>query len=495
MRDFLPADKARREHVLSVIRRTFREHGFDEIETPVVEDSARLHAGLGGDNEKLAFAVMKRDLKQEALQQAADTGDSLELADLGLRFDLTVPLARFYATHRAELPKVFRAIQIAPVWRAERPQKGRFRQFVQCDIDIIGEAGPLAEIELIAATAAALEALGFTGTNGCTIRINDRRILRRIVSSLGIPDESFERALIAIDKEDKIGVDGVVKELVELELGEEATLAPVLGHLGRISGTNSGTNSGNNSGSERGGSDGDRAGGGDADGDGDRAGGGDADGDGDRAGDGDADDDGAGDRGGVRAGADLPADGWDLLDAPPDWLDPHAYRDLLAIRSAVNTATSGRARLVFSPNLVRGMGYYTGTIFEIAHPDLPYSLGGGGRYDGMIGRFLGTDVPAAGFSLGFERLVELVQLPEDAAANSVVLIYDADVEPARLAALKQELVAGGARATLAERPKNLKALIDQLGASGWTQFAFVTSATGGSDDLELRQISAAEPAQ
>ena len=475
MRDFLPADKARREHVLSVIRRTFREHGFDEIETPVVEDSARLHAGLGGDNEKLAFAVMKRDLKQEALQQAADTGDSLELADLGLRFDLTVPLARFYATHRAELPKVFRAIQIAPVWRAERPQKGRFRQFVQCDIDIIGEAGPLAEIELIAATAAALEALGFTGTNGCTIRINDRRILRRIVSSLGIPDESFERALIAIDKEDKIGVDGVVKELVELELGEEATLAPVLGHLARISGTNSG--------SARGGSDGDRAGGGDAGGDGDRAG------------DGDADDDGAGDRGGVRAGADLPADGWDLLDAPPDWLDPHAYRDLLAIRSAVNTATSGRARLVFSPNLVRGMGYYTGTIFEIAHPDLPYSLGGGGRYDGMIGRFLGTDVPAAGFSLGFERLVELVQLPEDAAANSVVLIYDADVEPARLAALKQELVAGGARATLAERPKNLKALIDQLGASGWTQFAFVTSATGGSDDLELRQISAAEPAQ
>jgi histidyl-tRNA synthetase len=491
MRDFLPADKARREHVLSVIRRTFREHGFDEIETPVVEDSARLHAGLGGDNEKLAFAVMKRDLKQEALQQAADTGDSLELADLGLRFDLTVPLARFYATHRAELPKVFRAIQIAPVWRAERPQKGRFRQFVQCDIDIIGEAGPLAEIELIAATAAALEALGFTGTNGCTIRINDRRILRRIVSSLGIPDESFERALIAIDKEDKIGVDGVVKELVELELGEEATLAPVLGHLGRISGTNSGTNSG----SERGGSDGDRAGDGDAGGDGDRAGDGDAGGDGDRAGDGDADDDGAGDRGGVRAGADLPADGWDLLDAPPDWLDPHAYRDLLAIRSAVNTATSGRARLVFSPNLVRGMGYYTGTIFEIAHPDLPYSLGGGGRYDGMIGRFLGTDVPAAGFSLGFERLVELVQLPEDAAANSVVLIYDADVEPARLAALKQELVAGGARATLAERPKNLKALIDQLGASGWTQFAFVTSATGGSDDLELRQISAAEPAQ
>ncbi len=141
------------------------------------------------------------------------------------------------------------------------------------------------------------------------------------------------------------------------------------------------------------------------------------------------------------------------------------------------------------------MGYYTGTIFEIAHPDLPYSLGGGGRYDGMIGRFLGTDVAAAGFSLGFERLVELVQLPEDAATNSIVLIYDRDVEPARLAALKTELVTHGARATLAERPKNLTALIDQLGASGWTQFAFVTTATETADDLDLRQISASEPAQ
>src|ERR1700712_1366362 len=234
MRDFLPADKARREHVLSVIRRTFRAHGFDEIETPVVEDSARLHAGLGGDNEKLAFAVMKRDLKADDLQAAADAGNYLDLADLGLRFDLTVPLARFYASHRAELPKVFRAIQIAPVWRAERPQKGRFRQFVQCDIDIIGEAGPLAEIELITATSAALEALGFTGANACTIRINDRRILRSIVESLGIPAESYERALITIDKEDKIGVDGVVKELVEQGLGEVATLTPVLESLSAL---------------------------------------------------------------------------------------------------------------------------------------------------------------------------------------------------------------------------------------------------------------------
>jgi histidyl-tRNA synthetase len=415
MRDFLPADKAQREHVLAVIRRTFHEHGFDEIETPVVEDSSRLHAGLGGDNEKLSYAVMKRDLKQDALDQAAASGDALELADLGLRFDLTVPLARFYATHRAELPTVFRAIQIAPVWRAERPQKGRYRQFVQCDIDIIGEAGPLAEIELITATAATLEALGFSGSNACTIRINDRRILRRIVEALGIPNESYERALITIDKEDKIGVGGVVSELIEQGLGEAAILAPVLDGLSALAG-----------------------------------------------------------------------DGWELLDSPPDWLDLDAYRDLLAIRDAAHDT----ARLVFSPGLVRGMGYYTGTIFEISHPDLPYSLGGGGRYDGMIGRFLGTDVPAAGFSLGFERLVELVQLPDDEAANAVALVYEADVAPPQLAALKSELIATGVRTTLAKRTKNTTALLEQLAATGYPRFAFVSATTVSVRELEIRNIGA-----
>src|SRR5476651_2684185 len=415
MRDFLPADKARREHVLSIIRKVFREHGFDEIETPVVEDSDRLHAGLGGDNEKLSYAVMKRDLKTDDLQEAATSGDYLDLADLGLRFDLTVPLARFYASHRSELPAVFRSIQIAPVWRAERPQKGRYRQFVQCDIDIIGEAGPLAEIELLTATAASLEALGFSGPNACTIRINDRRILRRIVETLGIPDASYERALITIDKEDKIGVEGVVKELVEQGLGTAATLTPLLESLNSLAG-----------------------------------------------------------------------DGWELLDSPPEWLDLDAYRELMTIRDAVDDS----ARLVFSPNLVRGMGYYTGTIFEIAHPALPYSLGGGGRYDGMIGRFLGSEVPAAGFSLGFERLVELVQLPEDAAANAVALVYDADVAPPQLAALKSELIASGVRTTLARRTKNTTAQLEQLAASGYSRFAFVAATTVSARELEIRNIGA-----
>jgi histidyl-tRNA synthetase len=421
MRDFLPADKARREHVLSVIRETFRAHGFDEIETPVVEDSARLHAGLGGDNEKLSFAVMKRDLSRETLEAAASADDALQLADLGLRFDLTVPLARFYATHRAELPRVFRSIQIAPVWRAERPQRGRYRQFMQCDIDIIGDDSQLAEVELITATAAALTALGL---DGCSIRINDRRILRSIVADLGIAPDGFERALIVIDKEDKIGADGVVRELAEAGLLPKDAVAAATAHLKSMS--------------------------------------------------------------------ELDNHGWSLLEgpaAPPTWLDQPAYVDLLALRAAV--AASGiSAHLVFSPNLVRGMGYYTGTIFEIAHPDLDYSLGGGGRYDGMIGRFLGTDVPAAGFSLGFERLVDLVELPDDATTDSIGLVYEPDVAAAVLARLKAELVASGSRVTLAPRARNSKQQLDQLAAQGFARFAFVTDAVVSAEDLEVRTISA-----
>ena len=415
MRDFLSAEKARREHVLAVIRKTFRAHGFDEIETPVLEDSARLHSGLGGDNEKLSYAVMKRDLSHDALTAAADADDSLQLADLGLRFDLTVPLARFYASHRAELPKVFRSIQIAPVWRAERPQKGRYRQFVQCDIDIIGDETDLAEVELITATVAALDALGLTG---CTIRINDRRILRTLVESLGIAPDSYERALITIDKEDKIGVDGVVRELVEHGLVPEQRVADVTAQLGGLTG--------------------------------------------------------------------LDHHGWLLLEGEaPAWLDKPAYVDLLAIRAAVETSGSD-ARLEFAPNLVRGMGYYTGTIFEITHPDLPYSLGGGGRYDGMIGRFLGTDVPAAGFSLGFERLVDLVELPDESTADAVALVFDQGVPASQLASLKGQLVASGSRTTLAARAKNSKLQLEQLAASGFSRFAFVTNETRTLDELELR---------
>jgi histidyl-tRNA synthetase len=417
MRDFLAQDKERRERVLSVIRSVYRAHGFDEIETPVMEDSSRLHAGLGGDNEKLAFGVLKRGLTADDLHAA---NDPLELADLGLRFDLTVPLTRFYATHRAELPSVFRSIQIAPVWRAERPQKGRYRQFLQCDIDIIGEAGPLAEVELLGATADTMDALGI---DGWSLRINDRRILHSLLRHWKIEPEDSERVLIALDKEDKIGVQGVVDELAELGFGDAELIASVL--LG----------------------------------------------------------------GELTALAD---DGWSLDAAEaPAWLDLEVYAELRALRDALP-----QARVVFSPILVRGMGYYTGTIFEIAHPSSTSSLGGGGRYDGMIGRFLGTDVPAAGFSIGFERILDLVRLPQAEATDAVVLLYDANVAPPTLLALKSALLdigaPGGRRVRLERRPRNLKPLLEQLSASGFGQFAAVTAATTSIDELEFRPLLAQE---
>jgi histidyl-tRNA synthetase len=416
MRDFLPTEKAKREHALETIRRSYAAHGFDEIETPVVEDAARLHAGLGGDNEKLAFGILRRGLDADDVARAAAADDLASLTDLGLRFDLTVPLARFYATHRAELPSVFKAIQIAPVWRAERPQKGRYRQFVQCDIDIIGEAGPLAEIELITATAATLRALGITG---CRIRINHRSILRKLVASWQIAEGDYERALITIDKEDKIGVEGVVAELVEngLLAAEHADVAR-------------------------------------------------------------------------QNLAGLPNDGWNLLQAGRDlpWLDSDAYAQLRVIRDAVATVAP-ELPLVFSHNLVRGMGYYTGAIFEIQHPGLGYSLGGGGRYDGMIGRFLGTNVPATGFSIGFERIVDLVQTPPDAATDAVVLVHDRDVSPGRLLALKTALIAQGKRVRLERRTKNLKGLLERAAASGYGSFALVGAESTSAAALEFKLLA------
>ncbi|MCU1410491.1 MAG: histidine--tRNA ligase [Rhodoglobus sp.] len=405
MRDFLPAEKAQRERVLAVIRSTFSGRGFDEIETPVMEDSDRLHAGLGGDNEKLAFGVLKRGLTVEAIREASE---ALDLADLGLRFDLTVPLARFYASHRAELPTVFRAIQIAPVWRAERPQKGRYRQFVQCDIDIIGEAGPMAEIELITATAATLDALGL---EGCSIRVNDRRLLTSALELLGFPPKEHEPVLITIDKLDKIGQDGVITEL--RDRGFPAGPVDALEAFFRRPTTME----------------------------------------------------------------FLPFGEAAIRKFLPEGVDEAAVAELAGIGEAVNRVV-GRDIVTFDPWLVRGMGYYTGAIFEVAHPSLGYSLGGGGRYDGMIGRFLGTDVPAAGFSLGFERLVELVELGSDAGQDAVALVYDADVDPVRLLALQSLLVAEGKRVRIERRPKNIKALLEALEASGFSSYAPV-AADGG----------------
>lgn len=421
MRDFLPADKARREHALSIIKGVYRAHGFDEIETPVVEDYARLHAGLGGDNEKLSFSILKRGITPDALAAAAAAGDVEQLADLGLRFDLTVPLTRFYASHRAELPPVFRSIQIAPVWRAERPQKGRYRQFVQADIDVIGEAGLLAEIELITATSQVLSELGL---EGCVIRINDRRILFGLLDHCGFAADTHDRALITIDKLDKIGAEGVVAELREIDPGAAARLGAVLAAVEPAIG-----------------------------------------------------------------GDGIPLDGERIAAVLPAGAADEGISNLAALGAALDGALPDGVTLRFDPTLVRGMGYYTGTIFEVAHPSSGSSVGGGGRYDGMVGRFLGQDVPAVGFSIGFERVVDLITLPEATGPEAVALIADAEVNLAQLVALKRELVARGHRVRLERRQKNMKALLARISSEGFTSVANVRADTAAADDLEFRSLA------
>ena len=422
MRDFLPAEKARRERVLAVIRERYRAHGFDEIETPVMEDHARLHAGIGGDNEKLAYNVLKRGLDADAIRAAAE--NPADLADLGLRYDLTVPLARFYASHRAELPTVFRAVQIAPVWRAERPQKGRYRQFMQCDIDILGDASSRAEAELIVASLDAVDALGL---EGATVRINDRRALDWMLESFGFTADERPGVLITIDKLDKIGPTGVVAELRD----RGATAAAVDG-LDAF----------------------------------------------------------------LRRPQTLeynPYGERQIRKALPEGAPDDVIAHLVGIGEAVaatrtpDDAVSG-IPLVFDPFLVRGMGYYTGTIFELAHPSVDYSLGGGGRYDGMIGRFLGQDVPAVGFSLGFERLVDLVAETARGQERAVVLVHDRDVPLGELLAVKVALAREGARVRLEQRPKNLKALLERAASDGYTSFATVARGATVSS-LEFKPLS------
>ena len=404
MRDFLPADKARRERVLAVIRERYRAHGFDEIETPVVEEYDRLHAGIGGDNEKLSYNILRRGLDADAIREAAD--DPAALSDLGLRYDLTVPLARFYATNRGQLPAVFRSIQIGPVWRAERPQKGRYRQFVQCDIDIMGDESARAEAELIVASLDTIDALGLQGG---TVRVNDRRALDWMLDAFGFTAEERPGVLITIDKLDKIGPGGVAAELRDRGVTPAAVDA-FEAFLNRPQ-----TLEYNPYGERQ-----------------------------------------------IRKA---------LPEGAPDEIVAH----LVALGHAVTAARpdAGEPPLAYDPFLVRGMGYYTGTIFELAHPSVSYSLGGGGRYDGMIGRFLGQQVPAVGFSIGFERIVDLVAEQQADAAQAIVLVHDADVPVPELLAHKAALVANGGRVRLERRPKNLKGLLERSAADGYTGFVSV----------------------
>ena len=412
MRDFVPRDKRRRDLLLGVIRDTYLRHGFEEIETPAVEDRASLHSGLGGDNEKLSFSLLKRGLEPEDFQAATGVDD---LSDLGLRFDLTVPLARFYASHHQELPSVFRSFHTGPVWRAERPQKGRYRQFVQCDIDIMGEPDSLAEVEVLLATSDALQRVGVTGF---CFRVNDRALLTELLNTAGVAVADHPVALIVIDKLDKIGPKGVIAELEErLPGGYDSSVIS-------------------------------------------------------------------------RA-----------LDSKTLPLDPDAIagamgggdKALLVATELVGWAghvarVLGEGSVVVDPSLVRGMGYYTGAIVEISHPEWGTSIGGGGRYDGMIGRFLGSSVPAFGVSLGFERLLEIV--PDEVGHNQdrVALVCDEDCDPERLMNIKMHLVETGRTVRLVKKTRNMKPAYERLVADGFSTVADITPDTSDLSLLEWREL-------
>lgn len=401
MKDILPEEMLVRDYVIGVIKETYGRFGFTPIETPCVENIANLTNKQGGDNEKLIFKILKRGEKLNLAGAAAEE----DLVDGGLRYDLTVPLVRYYSNNAAQLPSPFKALQVGNVWRADRPQRGRYRQFMQCDIDILGEASNLAEIELILATTTTLGKLGFRDFE---IRINDRQILKAMAAYSGFPEEAFDSVFITLDKMDKIGREGVEAELLEKGFEKES----------------------------------------------------------------------------VRKYLDLyksletQEDGVAFLaETLKDVLEPAVAEGLREIMDSVSATRTADFKLVFDATLVRGMSYYTGTIFEIVLPGFGGSCGGGGRYDGMVGKFTGQDVPACGFSIGFERIVLLLmesgfRVPD--RPKKVAFLVEKGVGGERLCeviAKAQEARRDGAQALVVRMNKNKKFQKEQLAAEGYEEFA------------------------
>ncbi len=394
MRDLLPATVAVRDHVLDAITGVYRRFGYQRIETPALENVERLTGGQGGENEKLIYQVLRRGLP-DAIEAGTPTRD---LVDLGLRYDLTVPLTRFYGQNHAQLPTPFRALQVGPVWRAERPQKGRYRQFYQCDIDMIGEASVLAEAELIEATNEALKAIGLEGT---TVRLSDRRFLAALAADAGLPEASWDGFFIVLDKLDKIGWDGVRRELDGLDL-PAGSIDVALDKIRGLRGTE------------------------------------------------------------PAKIADALADALPAMatEAVEDLATTVAWLDRLAV--------AGQLSWEFDPTLVRGMGYYTGQIFEMGHPDMPGSVAGGGRYDKLIGKSLGKDVPACGFSIGFERIVDLLE--REATRDTLALLVEADVPAVEALAAARELRADGRAVETVRRSGKFGAQLTRLEKAGYPAF-------------------------
>ena len=400
MKDILPEEMQIRDYVQQVIKETYRNVGFTQIETPCMENIANLSSKQGGENEKLIFKVMKRGEKLKI----AEAKDETDLVDFGMRYDLTVPLVRYYSNNANDLPSPFKALQMGNVWRADRPQRGRYRQFMQCDIDIIGEPSNLAEIELILATTTTIGKLGFKNFE---IRINERRILKAMAAYSGFAEEDYDTVFIILDKMDKIGLDGVAEELAKEGYAKES----IDKYLGLFKGV-------------------------------------------EEAGNG--------------------IDGICYIAKTLEgFLEEDVEKNLLEIINSVNAAKQADFKLVFDPTLVRGMSYYTGTIFEIAMPELGAACGGGGRYDKMVGKFTGQDVPACGFSIGFERIVLLlmesgftVPMQRPKVAYLIEKGYPADKLVDVIAKAQEERQAGK-QVLVVRMNKNKKFQKEKLAAEGY----------------------------
>ena len=403
MKDILPAEMEIRDYVTSVIKDTYRSFGFTPIETPCMENIANLSNKQGGENEKLIFKVLKRGEKLN-LETAKEEAD---VVDFGMRYDLTVPLSRFYANHANDLPTPFKALQIGSVWRADRPQRGRYRQFTQCDIDILGEPSNLAEIELITATTTTIGRLGFKNFE---IRINERRILKAMAAYSGFEEKDYDSIFITLDKMDKIGLEGVAAELEEEGYAKES-IDKYLELFELLK-----------------------------------------------------------DRKDVAEGVAF------LKDKLGDFLDQEVADSLTEIATAVNATKNAEFTLVFDPTLVRGMSYYTGTIFEIAMPELGAACGGGGRYDKMIGKFTGNYMPACGFSIGFERIILLLmesgfKIPE--RPKRVAYLVEKKYPAEKLVdVMKQakEARENGQQVLVVRMNKNKKFQKEQLSKEGYEEF-------------------------
>ena len=400
MKDILPAEMAIRDYVIGLIKETYASFGFSSMETPCVEHIENLCSKQGGENEKLIFKILKRGEKLK-IDEAQTEND---LVDGGLRYDLTVPLCRYYANHANELPSPFKALQMGSVWRADRPQRGRFRQFMQCDIDILGEPTILAEIELILATTTLLGKLDFSRF---TIRINDRRILKAMASFSGFDQKDFDTVFIILDKMDKIGLEGVEEELLKEGFAQEA-VSRYLTMFREVTP----------------------------------------------------------DISGVRY----------LREKLAGYLEEQYADDLMTIMESVDAVKEADFKIAFDPTLVRGMSYYTGSMFEISMDEFGGSVGGGGRYDEMIGKFTGKDVCACGFSIGFERIVMLLLekgFTVPGAAGKTAFLVEKGMDKDKLLTVFAEAAKErkkGVSVNIAVMKKNKKFQKEQLAAEGFQEF-------------------------